>query len=395
MTEGCDKKQKSFTEKLFDKLYKQYEVMPERSVLFACKKSELQKEAENKADTKKRMAIHTEYYIQLTAAYEKAAGGDEKDILRYLELVTELMLKKGKLQIFIPKDKTGLLDFIDRWNGYWLCFISDGIDAQPISTDIKDLTPAKIGRSISEIKKRLDPAGKDYVDETLEKMQKELTDKCIQRAVESYIGEKRNSILTTIDRDLVNACEEDPYFSDLFHSKKGMKDSDEEDTQAQMDLFFGFIEKGMDKETPGSEECRNIFIPLRTDRYTAVSLCIIGKNYYSDDEWEEDFPCTLAVMALNDAKGFCSGKASVIYEAESHLDEDVRRFKRYLEMAGDDKTKIRSVCDEYYTIHNFQYVEAVATARRLLRDINIKGMSSCPAVFKMSRLYSELLVKEQ
>ena len=383
---------KTFTERLYKKLYDQYDAMSDKSVLFACKRKELEKEAADKPDPGKRMAIHTEYYLKLTAAYDKAVCGGEKEIRSYLELVLELLLKKGKQQIFLPKDKTGLWQFLDRWNGYWQGFFPDDDNKEPVSTDMKDLTPAKISKSISEIGQRLDTTGNKYTAETLKVMQKELTDKCVQRAVESYIGEKRNTSLNTIDRDLINACEEDDYFNELFSSKN--KDTHQEDEETLKEMLFDFIEKSMDKETPGSEECRNIFIPLLTDSTTAVSLCLIGRNYYPDKEGSEDFPCALAVMELNDTNAFRSGRASVSYEAESNLDSDIRLFKEYYKTAGEDKTKRRRICDDYFSMHYMEYVNAVARAKYLLRDINIKGMSRIPQGYKKSRLYSALSIKE-
>ena len=382
----------TFTERLYDKLYEQYDVMSDKSVLFACKRKELEKEAADKPDPGKRMAIHTEYYLKLTAAYDKAVCGGEKELRSYLELVLELLLKKGKQQIFLPRDKTGLSVFLDRWNGYWHCFFADGDDKDPVSIDMKDLTPAKISKSISEIRPRLDTTGNEYTAETLKVMQKELTDKCVQRAVESYIGEKRNTSLNTIDRDLINACEEDDYFNELFSSKK--KDDHQEDEETLKEMLFDFIEKGMDKETPGSEECRNIFIPLLTDSTTAVSLCLIGRNYYPDEEGSEDFPCALAIMELNDTNALRSGRASVSYEAGRDHDPDIALFKSNYEIAGEDKTRRRRVCDDYFSIHYMEYVNAVARAKYLLRDINIKGMSRIPQGYKKSRLYSELSIKE-
>ena len=389
MTGDDIKTPKTFTERLYFKLRKQYEGMSEESVLFAYKKRELEKEAAEKPDPGKRMAIHTEYYLKLAAAYDKAVCGGEKDLCSYLELVLELLLKKGKQQIFLPKDKTELLEFLDRWNGYWHGFFAKGDKKDPVSIDVKDLTPAKISKSISEIRPRLVTTGNTYMTEVLDQMQKELTDKCVHRAVESYIGEKRNFCLNTIDRDLIDACEEDDHFNELFSSKN--KDIRSEDEETLKEMFFGFIEKGMDKETPGSEECRNIFIPLRTDSSTAVSLCLIGRNYYPDEEGSADFPCALAVMELHDTNEFRAGRASVSYEAERHFDSDIRLFKKHYEIAGEDETKRRNICDKYFSMHYMEYIEAVARAKYLLREINIKGMSRIPQGFKKSRLYSDLI----
>ena len=377
-----------FTDRLYNRIRAQYDADPQGSLIYRIKKAELEAEGsssvtDNKSGKKKqRYAYHTLYFLELREAFEKASSGNDDDMRRYLEKVTGLLTKKGREQIFIPKDKTELENFCERWNRYLKAFNKNYED---VITGSDSKTRTRVSRA-AERMTGLICVGRDAFAEQkiIEKMQEEFTDACVRRASEVYLGidDDHDHEAKTIDRTILDECEKDGWFAELF-SGDGNDDETADDIENDKAMFAAVIRKGMDRNTRGSEECRNLFIPLYVDRLTGVSLVMIGTDYCIDNH-DHTVPCGLAVMEADDALMITGrGPGRSFYRAYDD-------FALKYESAAPDEEKCRRVCYSYFLKRYDDYRVACLRARRLLKETGIGVFSDIPEELKKSRFYAEL-----
>ena len=386
----------SFTEEFYKIMIAEYKADPKNSQLYSIKEAELE---EQSGKQKQRYALYAECFIAIKEAYKKAGKAYERDaadlkknrrqVTDYLKLVLEFLQYKGKKQIFIPRDKDELRKFCERWNRYLMAFHKDD---EFVLDDVDLTTVAKVCERIGSIPDECICIGRDAESEKeiLDLMQNELKDSCIRKAVESYILDKRNFELRTIDRQLLDRCAGNKWFSRLFS-----KDSDEKETDEMIAkdaaMFFEIIEKCTDDVLPGSEEYRNIFIPLYVDRYTGVSLCIVGRNYCISQS-AGCFPCGLVVLSAEDSALKTDSDISVCFVAREPFGSDpaLMKFAQKYKKAGSDTDARRKACDDYFFRLYDRYRMAVLKAKYLFEKINIRGLSEIPEKLNESALFMEL-----
>ena len=385
---------------------------PSNSVLYAESQEKLEKASGEIVDTENNNAGSEKEkdgivgdYVKLYKAYIQAENGDEKSIREYLDVVFKLLYRddksKKEKQLWIPSNKKGVdtkKTFYEKWKQKLGAFIDSGY----FSNADEAINRQWIQRIFNEASNHIEIGkDKDLEIKAIEWIQNYLKVGFIYGDVDSNLSSlKKND---RISKSLLDKCVDDDYFASLF-SMDGKNNVREEIIEKDFEMFFRIMENGTDENYIGSEQYRNLLIPLYVDSFTGVSMCIVGRNYFYDKK--SFMPCILQVMRLSDIGEPMKNGMSEIYEPAytyNRQDELKPLHKVYFRKENKDVERAagvdvrRKVCRNYFKHIHEEYKDAIRDAILLLKELNIDALKgyfsekSLPEELIQSPFYIELL----